>query len=184
MSEGGAPLEVRDATAADMTAVCNIVNHYIETSFVNFRTNPQTSAEWVNDWELYRRRYPWLVAVQGREIVGVAYSAPFKLREAYNWCAEVTVYASAKCHRRGVGRALYQRLIPTLQEQGYHTVVALIALPNPPSVALHEAFGFRPAGMLRHVGFKLGEWHDIGFWQRVLTDAEGEPSPPRRAGGA
>lgn len=180
MSRVEMAVEVRDAVAEDMSQVCDIVNHFIETSWFNFRTQAQTSAEWLSEWERYRRDYPWLVAEERDEIIGVAYAAPFKLREAYHWCAEVTVYVSAKCHRKGVGRALYQKLIPTLQEQGYHTVVALIALPNPPSVAFHEAFGFQPASKLRHVGFKLGEWHDIGFWQLILTDVDEEPSPTRQ----
>lgn len=180
MSAAEIPVEVRDAVAEDMQAVTDIVNHYIKTSWVNFRTQPQTSAEWTSDWERYRQRYPWLVAKHRERVVGIAYAAPFKLREAYDWCAEVTVYVSHETSRCGVGKELYQRLIPTLQEQGFHSVIALIALPNPPSVALHEAFGLQHSGTLRHVGFKLGEWHDIGFWQRILVAEDDAPSPTRQ----
>jgi phosphinothricin acetyltransferase len=96
----------------------------------------------------------------------VAYAAPWKARAAYDWCAEVAVYVAAHCARQGIGRRLYQRLLPVLDQQGYHTQVAVIALPNPASTRLHESFGFQHAGTLREVGHKHGAWRDVGFWQR------------------
>ena len=179
MSETKMAVRVREALAEDMSPVSDLVNHFIETSWFNFRNQPQTTVEWLAEWERYSRDYPWLIAETGDEIVGVAYAAPFKLREAYRWCAEVTIYVSPAHHKKGVGRALYEKLIPILQQRGFHSVVALVALPNPPSVALHEAFGFVPAGRLQDAGFKMGEWHDIGFWQLVLTESSAPPRATR-----
>ena len=72
------------------------------------------------------------------------------------------------CRRSGIGRRLYLALLPRLRELGYYQVFAGIALPNPASVALHEAVGFKPVGIYRNVGFKLGGWHDVGWWQLEL----------------
>jgi phosphinothricin acetyltransferase len=178
MSQMSAPVEVRLAQAADMPAICEIVNHYIETTRTNFRTKLQTTAEWTSDWEQLRDRYPWLVATLDGGVVGAAYAGPWKARNAYDWCAEATVYVDRRSHRRGIGGALYGRLLPTLDAQGYRTTVGVIALPNPPSVALHEAFGFEHAGTLRAVGYKMGQWCDVGFWQRMSIDSDSHPGPP------
>jgi len=163
---------VRFAEASDLAAVCDLINHYIATTAINFRTSPQTLDEWVADWTRYHARYPWLVATHGERLVGIAYAVPWKARAAYDWCAEVTVYIAPDCARQGVGRLLYERLFGLMDRQGYHTQLAVIALPNDPSVALHEAFGFRHAGTLREVGFKHGRWRDVGFWQRCARPSD------------
>jgi phosphinothricin acetyltransferase len=168
---------VRAAQEADLPAVCALINGYIRTTAVNFRTQPQAVEEWRGDWQQFHERYPWLVATRAGGLAGVAYAGPWKARNAYDWCAEVTVYVAPEAHRQGVGRALYGRLLRTLDAQGYRTEVGVIALPNAPSVALHEACGFAHAGTLRRVGHKLGGWHDVGFWQRQ-TDSAGRPPGP------
>jgi phosphinothricin acetyltransferase len=166
---------VRYAEAADMPAVCNIINHYIATTTYNFRTSPQTPEEWLADWTHWHERYPWLVAMRDGRVIGIAYAAPWKARAAYDWCTEVTVYVANDCVRQGVGHRLYERLFSLIDRQGYHTQVAVIALPNEASVAVHEAFGFRHAGTLREVGYKHGGWRDVGFWQR-RTGLSDEPA--------
>jgi phosphinothricin acetyltransferase len=167
-------LAIRLAAPADLPAVCAIINHYIATTTFNFRTQPQAPDEWLADFTAYHERYPWLVAEAGGAVQGIAYAAPWKARAAYDWSVEVTVYVAHGAARRGIGRALYGRLFELLERQGYRTQLAVIALPNDPSVALHEAFGFRHAGTLRGVGYKHGSWRDVGFWQRIT----GRPDAP------
>ena len=70
---------------------------------------------------------------------------------------------------QGVGRALYDALLALLARDGVHTVVALVATPNPGSEALHEATGFRKVGTLTEVGHKFGSWIDTGWWERRVT---------------
>ena len=65
-----------------------------------------------------------------------------------------------------------------LAAQGYFNAFAGIALPNPASVALHEAMGFEPIGVYRRVGYKLDRWHDVGWWQLILRQHEGSPGVP------
>lgn len=170
------PVEVRPATVDDMPAVCGIVNHWIETSTANFRTEPQTPQEWADDLRALQERYPWLVAEVAGAVAGVAYAGPWKARAAYAWTAEATVYVSPGHRRMGVGSALYGRLLALLEEQGFRSVVAVVGLPNEPSVRLHEAHGFTVRGTLTAAGYKHGGWHDVGFLQRDF--ALPDPPPP------
>ena len=170
MSQGSG-LRVRLATEDDLAEVCKIINYFIENSFVNFRTEPQSVDEWRDDWRRLHSQFPWLVATDDR-VVGVAYAAPFHDRAAYQWTAEATVYVDPSRQRRGVGDALYTELIARLRRQGFHSVVAVIALPNEPSVRLHERHGFVRVGELVEAGYKLGAWHDVGFWQCRLAEPE------------
>jgi L-amino acid N-acyltransferase YncA len=120
---------------------------------------------------------PWLVLEEGAEIVGYAYGSRHRERAAYQWSVDVTVYVRADQHRRGVGRALYEPLLELLRAQGFYAAHAGITLPNASSVGLHEALGFRPAGVFPGVGYKAGAWHDVGWWQRELRPRSNEPPP-------
>jgi phosphinothricin acetyltransferase len=169
-------VEVRSARGVDFPVICALVNRYIEDTTFNFRTEPQTPGEWIEEWSATRASHPWLVAILDGVLAGVAYAGPWKGRRAYDWCAEVTVYVAQDARGTGVGRALYRRLLDLLDGQGYRTLIAAIALPNGPSVALHESCGFRHVGTLSGVGHKHGEWLDVGFWQR--GEGRGEPPAP------
>jgi phosphinothricin acetyltransferase len=81
-----------------------------------------------------------------------------------------------------VGRALYTALFALLRAQGYRAVHGGVTLPNAASVGLHEAMGFQPVGVYRAVGFKLGAWHDVGWWQLALRDPEPAPAEPTPLG--
>lgn len=167
----------RPVRERDLADICALVNHYIEHTTFNFHTEPQTTDEWLEEWSATRSSHPWLAASVDGVLVGVAYAGPWKGRAAYDWCAEVTVYVANDAQRAGVGRALYERLLPMLDDQGYRTQVAAITLPNPASVALHEACGFRHTGTLDGVGYKQGTWLDVGFWQRGESRQDGTPAP-------
>lgn len=179
---------VRPARPDDLEAVRGIVNWAIEHTHFNFNTEPQTLDHWRAEYDAGNGRYPWLVAeldgdvadqaADHQRVVGIAYAGRHKVRRAYDWCAEVTVYVSHRQHRRGVGAALYAELLPILEAQGFHALVGVIALPNAPSVALHERFGFVAAGGLAQAGWKHGRWWDVGNWQKLLADERHEATPP------
>jgi phosphinothricin acetyltransferase len=164
-------VQVRSATDGDLVRVREVVNHYIEHSVFNFRTEPQSIDEVRALWARRHDLFPWLVAVVDGRVVGVAYAGPWNERDAYRWTVESTIYVDPSTHRRGVGDALYTELLDRLRRQGFHSAVAVIALPNDPSVRLHERHGFARAGHLRDAGFKHDAWHDVGFWQCVLADS-------------
>ncbi len=169
---------IRLATGDDAAAIAAIYAPFCEASVVTFETVPPTAVEMRSRLEATLPARPWLVSEAGTSIAGYAYAAPHRVRAAYQWCAESSVYIHTDHHRRGVGRALYHALFTLLRELGYHNVFAGVTLPNPASVRLHEAFGFEQIGIYRSAGFKQGVWHDVGWWQLALGEYSEEPTPP------
>ncbi len=172
------PPTIRPATAADAEDVQRIYAAIVSGTTISF----EESAPGVD--EIARRmlvapRLPWLVADQGGRVAGYAYASAHRQRAAYRWSADCSVYIDAAHRSRGIGRLLYARLIDEVRALGYVSLFAGIALPNPGSVGLHEAMGFTPIGVFRRTGYKHGSWHDVGWWQRELTDAPDRPTEPQ-----
>jgi phosphinothricin acetyltransferase len=164
-------MQVRRAEERDCERIAEILRDEILGNFAHFATEPQSAEDVRNDFARFAHTHPWLVAVCDEEpVAGFARAGPWKSRGAYRWTVEVGVYVCGRLRRRGVGRALYAALFPAIEAAGYRTVLAGIALPNEPSVRLHEAFGMRHVGTLPKAGFKLGEWRDVGYWARHFGD--------------
>ena len=123
-------------------------------------------------------QYPWLVCEQQGRVVGYAYARAYRARAAYQWSAEVSVYVDSEFYGKGIGKTLYRALFAILRQQGYRTVIGGITLPNAASVGIHESLGFKPAGVFKALGYKLGAWHDVGFWQLDLQPSTIDPVPP------
>lgn len=124
-------------------------------------------------------RLPWLVFERDGAILGYAYASPHRARAAYAWSVETSVFVDATVHHAGVGRALYTELLGVLADLGYVSAYAGVTLPNPASIGLHHALGFRDVGVFEKVGFKDGAWRDVIWMRRELTDPPEHPSPPR-----
>ena len=170
---------IRLAEEDDAQGVLAIYAPVVRETAISFELEPPSLDEIRERIRSLRGRLPWLVCAEGPEVCGYAYADRFRTRAAYQWSAEVTVYVSPAWHRRGVGLALYTSLFETMRLLGYRNAFAGIALPNPPSVALHEALGFRPAGIFRAAGFKRGRWHDVGWWQLELQPLDRPEAAPR-----
>lgn len=122
--------------------------------------------------------HPWLVADEDERILGYASTSPMRNRAAYRWSIETGIYLASDAQGRGLGRALLSAHVDLLERQGFVTAIAGIALPNEASVALHEKVGFKLSGIERGVGFKLGQWIDVGRWQRDLAPRAAAPAEP------
>ncbi len=162
------PLTIRPARAEDAAACAAIYHPHVTESWVSFELEPPDAAEMAARIARYGASHAWLVAERGGKIMGYAYASPHRERAAYSSSCDVAIYVDGGCARSGVGRALYRQLLAMLKAQGLHAAFAGIALPNPASIALHEACGFTPLGVYREVGWKLGGWRDVGWWQRLL----------------
>ena len=121
------------------------------------------------------QHYPWLVWEEAGEVLAYAYAGRFRERAAYDWIAETSIYVRADAQRRGIARKLYGELLDVMRLQGITQAVGVITLPGTVSVAMHEAMGFIPAGVWRQCGYKLGQWWDVGVWQKELQNAPPEP---------
>jgi phosphinothricin acetyltransferase len=162
--------EVRLARRDEVTAILDIANGAALDTAANFATSPEPLDEWLALFDKTHERYPWLAASDSERVIGFAKAGPYRARGAYAWTAETSVYVAPATHRQGVGRALYGRLLPMLKAQGYVTLFAGITRPNPASEALHASVGFRQIGVQQRAGWKLGRWHDVGFWEMALAD--------------
>ncbi|TAL89468.1 MAG: N-acetyltransferase family protein [Rhodanobacter sp.] len=114
------------------------------------------------------QHYPWLVWKEAGEVLAYAYAGRFRERAAYDWIAETSIYVRADAYRRGIARRLYGVLLEVLRLQGITQAVGVITLPGTVSVAMHEALGFSAAGVWQKCGYKLGQWWDVGVWQKEL----------------
>lgn len=173
-------MKVRTALPADAQAIAEIYAPIVKATAISFELEPPSVEEMRARILSTLQRLPWLVAVDTADTVkGYVYASRHRERAAYQWSVDVTAYVHADARGTGVGKRLYRALFAELTELGYYQAFAGIALPNAASVALHEAMGFEPLGVYRSVGFKLGAWHDVGWWQKTLQNFSGEPSAPR-----
>ena len=171
-------MEIRLATPADAIAIQAIYAPVVSSTPISFELEPPTVEEMAARITAVQPAYPWLVLTDGRAVVGYAYGRQLQARGAYQWSVETSVYMDAGRRRAGLGGALYRSLLEVLVCQGYRQALAGIALPNPASIRLHEACGFRLTGVQERLGWKLGAWHDVGWFQRELVPGTGAPLPP------
>jgi len=165
----GESLVLRDAVPADAGAIAAIYNVHVRGTIVTFEVDEVDAAEMARRIaEVQARDLPWLVADVDGAVLGYAYAGPWKPRAAYARTVETSIYIDASACGRGMGRRLYAALIERLRALGMHVAIGGASLPNAASVALHEALGFEPVGVFRDVGFKLGDWIDVGYWQLRL----------------
>lgn len=172
-------MRVRVASTGDAAAIAAIYEPYVLETAISFEDRPPSAEEMAGRIDETLRMHPFLVGECDGRVVGYAYAGPHSGRAAYRWSANVSVYVDRSAQRRGVGRTLYGELIGVLRRQGLHSLFAGIALPNAGSVGLHEAMGFEHLGTYREVGFKHGDWHDVGYWRLGLREGPpaGEPAP-------
>ena len=170
---------IRLAAGTDAAAIAAIYRPYVETSRIGFEEVAPDAGE--IERRMAQPLHPWLVvAVVGRAFV-YASTSPLRGRSAYRFSVETGLYLEPGAQGRGLGRALLSAHLELLARQGFVTAIAGISLPNAASVALHEKLGFVLSGIERGVGFKLGEWVDVGRWQRNLAPRSGAPAEPAAA---
>lgn len=163
------PTLVRPADPVRDAAACAaLYAPFVAESWVSFEFEPPSADEMARRMADYGASHAWLVAEIDGALAGFAYGSPHRARAAYASSCDVAVYVDPAHARRGIGRALYAALIPMLADKRFHAAFAGIALPNEASIDLHEAMGFTPVGIYREVGWKLGQWRDVGWWQRLL----------------
>ena len=159
---------IRQAEERDAGQIADIYNHYITNTTITFETESVS----VDDMRARIRgkidKYDWLVAEDGGVIVGYAYYGEFRARAAYHHTVESTVYVAESMMRRGIGAALYDRILESAENRGFREMIAVIALPNEGSVALHGKKGFKEVGMFPGIGRKFGNFIDVIFMQKSL----------------
>jgi L-amino acid N-acyltransferase YncA len=170
---------IRLATPDDAAAIAAIYAPYCDATVISFEEMAPSSEEMARRVATIGATRPWIVLEDNGGVIGYAYASPHHDRAAYRWSVSTAIYIGRAHHRRGAGRALYTTLFALLRALGYRQATAGITLPNPASVGLHAAFGFAPVGVYRHIGYKMGGWHDVGWYQVEIQPVSARPADPR-----
>lgn len=163
-----APHRIREARLEDAVQICEIYNYYVQNTAISFEEELVGLEEMAQRIEAITLHYPWIVYESEGVILGYAYASRWKERSAYRFTAETTVYISCGHLGEGIGTLLMEALLHRLAALNLHALMAVIALPNEKSVALHEKLGFRKAAHFSEVGFKHNAWIDVGYWEKML----------------
>ncbi|WP_394777488.1 arsinothricin resistance N-acetyltransferase ArsN1 family B [Undibacterium sp.] len=160
--------KLRSADIDDAGEICRIYNHYVMNTSISFEETEVEPTEMARRITDVTQHLPWLVAENDGMIVGYAYATKWRVRSAYRFSVETSVYLAQEARGQGIGVLLYEGLLEELRSLGVHAVIGGIAQPNEASVRLHEKMGFRKVAMFEQVGFKNGNWVDVGYWQKLL----------------
>jgi L-amino acid N-acyltransferase YncA len=170
---------IRVVSEPDARAVSDIYAPFCAASSpVSFETVPPSVDEMRDRIRKTLKMLPWLVFEREGQVLGYVYSSPHRARPAYRWSVDVSAYMHADARRQGIATRLYEKLFQILRAQGYHNAYAGIAQPNPASVALHKALGFKEVGVYEHVGYKGGAWHDVSWFALQLSGCVSAPTEP------
>ena len=161
---------IRPADDADLPQITAIYAHYVRTHTASFEIDVPDEAELGRRWRAIRDGgYPYLVAASEARVLGYSYASMYRPRPAYRHTVENSVYVVPECARRGIGRALLERVIAECRQRGIREIIAIIGdSANEPSIRLHARLGFVHVGTLRNVGYKFGRWLDTVIMQRSL----------------
>ena len=159
---------VRPACENDLAEINAIYNDYVLHSTCTYQLTPDTDGSRLAWFRARSDRHPVTVAELDGRIVGWASLNRYHPREAYARTVEKSVYVRSDLHRRGIGRALLADLIERARQLDHHTILACISAEQIASIALHEAFGFQKAALLRELGWKQDMWLDVVMLQLML----------------
>jgi L-amino acid N-acyltransferase YncA len=170
---------LRAAKPGDISEITRIYAHAVRHGTASFELDPPNETEMTGRYQaMAASGYPYLVAQRAGELLGFAYAGPYRMRPAYRWTVEDSIYIAPQAQRQGAGSALLRRLVELSESKGYRQMIAVIGdSANVASVELHRALGFHMVGTLANTGFKFGRWLDTVLMQRSL--GAGAAAPPR-----
>ena len=184
---------IRPATQADIPAITRIYQHAVRHGTASFELEPPDEAEMARRMKaVLDGNFPYFVAEigdqNGKHVAGYAYVSAYRTRPAYRFTVENSVYVAPEMHRRGIGKILLLKLIEDCTARGFRQMIAVIGDSNQAaSIGVHKACGFAPAGNLKSIGWKFGQWLDTPLMQLALGPGASTPAPdhggtPRKSG--
>jgi L-amino acid N-acyltransferase YncA len=174
-------INLRAATTDDAAAILAIYSPYVVTNAVSFETTPPSLRDMRARIRAAGDMLPWIVAVDTDTglVLGYAFAKPVRPGPAYRFACETACYVAGELEGQGIRRSLYQSLLATLTEMNYTQAVSNLTMPNDKAIVLHEAIGFKRAGVYREVAYKNGQWIDVGLWQKTLSEPASPPEEPK-----
>ncbi len=171
-------MRIRLAQETDAAAIARIYAPYVTDTPASFEIAPPQAEDMARRIRAVGAAFPFLVAVAAEEVAGYAYASRHMERAAYQWNAVLSVYVAGAFQRRGIGSSLCETLIGILRLQGMHNAYGNVTLPNPGSEGLLRNLGFRPLGVFTKTGYKCGQWHDVGWFEKRIGPCAVDPPPP------
>ncbi len=169
------PIHIRPATPGDAEALLKIYEPYILETPITFEYTVPSVDEFARRISTTLEKYPYLAAETNGRLTGYAYASAFKSRAAYDWAVETSIYVDRTCHGQGIGTLLYHVLEYHLRRQHIVNSNACITYPNPASIGFHEKMGYRTVAHFTKCGYKLGQWHDMIWMEKMLGEHEEIP---------
>jgi phosphinothricin acetyltransferase len=170
--------KIKLAEPEHFTLIYEIYKPFVIDTPISFETEPPTFEAFANRIQLTMKIYPWLVCCFDEEVAGFASASRHRQRDAYKWSVEVSIYVKQVFRNRKVATGLYTSLLEILKLQNFKNALAGISLPNEISVAFHESLGFKQIAEYENIGYKLGKWHNTGWWQKPLNVYLDNPENP------
>jgi L-amino acid N-acyltransferase YncA len=169
---------IRNTVQPDLLEVQKIYAQYALNTFATFEITPPDQDELTRRWQnIINDGFPYLIAEMDHKVVGYAYASKYRLRSAYEYTIEDSVYVSPNFIGQGVGESLLNNLIQKCTSLGYRQMIAVIGdSDNNSSISLHKKCGFNKIGIMPSTGYKLEQWVDSVMMQREL--GEGDKTTP------
>lgn len=184
-------LRIRMAVPEDAQELLSIYDYYVKETAITFEYETPSVSEFAGRIEKVLEKYPYLVAEADasydsqdsrKRIVGYAYASDFHVREAYKWCAEMSIYLDHNLRGNGVGRALYNELENRLKNMGMLNLNACIGYPDTEdehltfaSVRFHEKMGYSMVGEFHKCGFKFDKWYNMVWMEKLVGEHTATP---------
>lgn len=175
-------ISLRPATEKDAEALLEIYAPYVTNTAITFEYTIPFPEEFRSRISNTLRTYPYLVAEQDQEILGYAYTGPFKSRAAYDWSVETSIYLKMERRKQGIGKRLYQALETVSKAQHILNMNACIAYPETEdeyltknSVEFHSHLGYQMVGKFHSCGCKFGRWYHMVWMEKMLGEHPADP---------
>jgi len=166
--------QLKQCTEKQLPEILEIFNEAIlnSTALYDYKTRTiEMMYAWYDD--KLNGNYPIIGAFnQDDTLLGFATYGMFRVRPAYKYTVEHSVYVRSDMRGHGIGKVLLKEIIKKAEEQDFHVLVGGIDASNTVSIKLHEKEGFVFCGLIKQAGYKFGKWLDLAFYQLILKTPE------------
>lgn len=169
---------IRPSQSIDIAQITAIYQHHVLHGTGTFEVEPPTEADMAQRRaDVLSKKLPYLVAVDGAQVLGFAYCNWFKPRPAYRYSAEDSIYLAPQAMGSGLGRALMAELCAQAERAGVRKLIAVIGdSSNLGSIGVHRSAGFQQVGTLSSCGWKFERWLDVVLMDKAL--GKGDTTAP------
>lgn len=162
-------IKLRNYSTTDLEEILAITNYYISTTAALYDYAPRTIEFQANFFaEKLQKDFPIIVAIHEEKVVGFGYFGEFRMREAYKYTVEHSIYIHHEHTHNGIGKQLLEALIHLAKTKNLHSMIGVIDSENKSSIEFHEQFGFKIVGVIPEVAYKFDRWLNCVLVQKLL----------------